>query len=135
MKTHVSKFRKTIPALALICHLADSDHGGPISSSAMLRAIAWSDFLMSHARRVYGSGSTMERDAAERIAGKIREGKLSGAFTARQVKRPAWSGLTDKKIIDAAIEILVECGWLIPAKVETRGRWTEEYRPNPKAFK
>ena len=54
--SHLAKYRKLIPALALINHLAD-DGVGPISEGAMLRAAKLAKYLESHARRVYGAGT------------------------------------------------------------------------------
>lgn len=66
VESHFAKYRKTIPALALISHLADGGIG-PVSLSATVRARAWADYLTSHALRCYGASIASEISAARRI--------------------------------------------------------------------
>ena len=54
LEGHVAKYRKLVPALALINHLADSGDG-LVGIEALLKALAFSRYLESHARRVYGA--------------------------------------------------------------------------------
>ena len=51
LETHFAKYRKLIPSLALINHLADGG-SGPVTEEAILRALALAEYLESHARRV-----------------------------------------------------------------------------------
>src|SRR5262249_37082710 len=51
---HIAKYRKLVPALALINHIADNGDG-PVAQKSLLRALAFVTYLESHARRVYGS--------------------------------------------------------------------------------
>src|SRR5262249_9413660 len=53
---HIAKYRKLVPALALINHIADNGDG-PVAQKSLLRALAFVTYLESHARRVYGSTS------------------------------------------------------------------------------
>src|SRR5262245_41579940 len=57
LEGHIAKFRKLVPTLALINHLADNDlskgHIGPVSQTALLKALSFAVYLESHARRVY----------------------------------------------------------------------------------
>ncbi|MBK7644376.1 MAG: DUF3987 domain-containing protein [Planctomycetes bacterium] len=48
----LAKYRKLVPALALIFHLADGNTG-PVGLESLDRAIKASEYLKSHARRVY----------------------------------------------------------------------------------
>ena len=54
-RRHQAKYRKLVSALALVFHLADG-HRGPVGFAATLRALPWSVYLESHARRGYGQG-------------------------------------------------------------------------------
>jgi len=45
-----------------------------------------------------------------------------------------WSGLTDAKTVDCALEMLVDVGWLITCERETQGRWTKDYTAHPAIF-
>ena len=51
LEGHVAKYRKLVPALALINHLADSGDG-LVGIEALLKALAFSRYLENHARRV-----------------------------------------------------------------------------------
>jgi putative DNA primase/helicase len=54
--SHLSKYRKLIPALALIFALVDApENGKVIHEHALLRALAWCDYLRSHAERIYAN--------------------------------------------------------------------------------
>ncbi len=81
LESHFSKYRKTIPALALIFHLAEGGIG-PISEVSTLRALAWFDYLVSHAKRCYGASRTTDSTAATRILERSPcVGRLSFAAT------------------------------------------------------
>jgi putative DNA primase/helicase len=66
LESHVAKYRKLIPGLALVCHLADGG-SGPIADSAVRRAITWGRYLETHARRIYGSATAVAGDTARAI--------------------------------------------------------------------
>src|SRR5262249_17962992 len=74
LEGHLAKYRKLVPTLALINHLADGS--GRISKTAVFRACAFATFPESHARRIYGASSLTERSAAKAILGRIRKGDL-----------------------------------------------------------
>ena len=65
LEGHLAKYRKLVPALALINHLAEEQQG-PISQVSMLRALAFAKYLEIHAQRVYGASFEGERGAARR---------------------------------------------------------------------
>ena len=71
---HLAKYRKLVPALALINHLADEQQGA-ISQESMLRALAFAKYLETHARRVYGASFEGERGTARArsIATHVRD--------------------------------------------------------------
>jgi len=56
-------YRKLVPTLALINHLADAGHG-PIDKDAMMRALGLATYLETHAKRTYGAGPEAETAAA-----------------------------------------------------------------------
>jgi hypothetical protein len=132
MESHLSKYRKLIPGLALINHLADSGVG-PISDVATLRAVSLAEYLETHARRAYAAGSEAEASAAKAILGHIRKGDLVDGFTARDIHQRDWSNLTDRGQVQAGLSLLVECDWIAPESVRTTGRAKTVYRINPEA--
>jgi hypothetical protein len=52
LESHLTQCRSLVPSLALLCHLADSPDGGPVGRASVLRALAWSAYLESHAQRI-----------------------------------------------------------------------------------
>ncbi len=90
--SHLSKYRKLIPSLALINHLCDVGHGA-VSSDALLRAVAFSDYLESHAHRIYSYATRPDIDSAKTLLKRLSSGKLSNPFKARDVYRAGWAGL------------------------------------------
>ena len=84
LEGHLAKYRKLVPALALINHIADAGQGD-VGEFSLLRALAFSKYLESHARRVYGASNTVELNAAKAIlAHRKRQFK-------RRVHRPRGS--------------------------------------------
>src|SRR5262249_58728115 len=120
LESHLSKYRKLVPGLALICHLVDNG-SGPVGTAAIKRAIAWATYLETHAQRAYGSVTAPAGDTARAILARIRAGHLQGEFTARDVWRPGWSRLTDRVAVQAGLDHLVDYDWLATRRVETGG--------------
>ena len=133
MESHLSKYRKLVPALALICHLAD-DGQGPVSDAAMLRALGWASYLESHAKRIYGGAVSPEVEAARAILKRIKRGDLPrDGFKSWDVWRPNWSGLSDRDLVMAALGYLVDMGWLHERREPTAGRPSTTYTLNGRA--
>jgi len=130
---HFSKYRGLIPRLALICHLANGDTG-PVSLRALEQALLWKDYLESHARRLYGSLSVDSAQGAREVLRKLRAGDLPDRFTARDLERKGWGGLTDKSRVKAALDMLIERGWLRSGGMETGGRPSVVYTAHPAAL-
>ncbi len=122
----LSKFRHHVPALALAMHVIDGGTG-PVSLRATLRALALAEYFESHARRLHSSGQRTTVRAARTIIDKAKAGSLPGQFTARDVYRNQWSGLSDRIAVVDALDLLVAHGWLTEDAVETGGRPTATY--------
>jgi putative DNA primase/helicase len=132
LESHLAKYRKLVPGLALIFHLVD--HGvGPVGMPAIERAIAWARYLEKHAHRAYGSITFAAAATAQAILAKLRSGALKPEFSSRDVWRPGWSRLTDPDVVHAGLRMLVDYDHLAEAKVEkTGGRPAVVYTANPK---
>jgi putative DNA primase/helicase len=134
LEGHLAKYRKLVPALALMNHLADEGQG-PVSSTAMLKALALAKYLESHARRVYGAASEVEGKTAKAILAKIRAGDLTDGFTARDIQRHEWANLSDREHVQAGLNLLVDLDHLAasnPTTGERGGRPKVRYSINPK---
>lgn len=137
---HLAKFDKLFPALALILHLVEcaaTGQRGPVKVDSALRAAAWCDYLEAHARRCYGLLTDDGLRAAQALADKVRQGKLTDGFTARDVRRNQWRSLTTDEAVQAALDWLEDEGWLRADEVggagPGTGRRTWRYFINPKA--
>jgi putative DNA primase/helicase len=129
---HIAKYRKLVPALALINHLADQGEG-PVSQKALLRALAFASYLESHAKRVYGSAFESELAAAKAIQ-HIRNGDIADGFTARDVHQRGWAHLTEREHVEAGLDLLVELDHLVgveSARGPKGGRPKVTYAINP----
>ena len=127
LESHLAKYRKLIPALALICHLGDRGTG-PVSEEATLRALAWSEYLESHARRAYASAAQPEIAVAKAILRRLQKGDLKSPFSSRDVWRPGWSMLTDRDQVVEALQLLEDYGWITSEqKKDTGGRPSTTY--------
>jgi putative DNA primase/helicase len=136
LEGHLAKYRKLVPALALINHLADSS--GPLGETAILRACAFAEFLESHARRIYGASSVTERSAAKALLARIRRGDVTEPFTARSIHRHDWSGLTVHHHLQAGIDLLVDLGHVVIQPTQSKpkgGRPTVVYIVNPRTLR
>jgi hypothetical protein len=147
MVSHLSKYRSLVPSLALILHLVDGERKvtedgsftdiviGPVEATSLARAIQWSEYLETHAARVYACGSIAVAVAAKAIMAKVESGHLlKTGFSSRDVWRPKWSKLGDKDVVMTALKLLEDYDWLRTSKKETGGRTATIYVVNPKAI-
>lgn len=111
LESHYSKYRKLIPALALIDHLMH-DRVGAIQRDSLIRAIGWHKYLWAHAKRVYASINLTSVDSAIALYKKISSGSIKDGFTLRDVYRNGWSLLSSPKDVAEAVEVLLDHGWL-----------------------
>lgn len=130
--SHLAKYRKLVPALALINHLADGGTG-PVTEAAVRRALRFAAYLESHARRAYGSGRQVEVAGAKALLVKMRGGQLAGDFTLRDVLRHEWSNLSDRDQVKASLDLLDDLGWVRSRRVDTGGAPKVLFTPHPKA--
>lgn len=134
---HLGKYRKLMPALALIFHLieiADGTASGHVTLASAERAAKWCDYLESHARRIYSMVDGLPMKAAQALLAKIKAGELGERFTLRDIYRRQWSMLTEREIVQAACDTLIAYHWLreesvtMPVNLRTR----TEYVITPK---
>ena len=136
LEGHLAKYRKLVPTLALMNHLADRGEG-LVSQRALLRALATAHYLESHARRVYGSASEGELAAAKAILKHIRNGDLTDGFTARDVHQKGWAHLTEREDVGAGLSLLVDLDYLAlsaPSAGVEGGRPKFTYLVNPRSL-
>lgn len=136
-EAHLAKYRKLVPALAVLIHVADWQTA-PVSMSALDRALSWADYLETHAARLFGAGTEADCLGAMALLKKLvcDQTVLPESFTARDVYRKGWSGLATAHAAEAACELLTGHNYLIATShqpTEKGGRPTFFYRLNPRA--
>ncbi len=124
--SHLSKYRKLIPSLALINHLCDTQEGA-VSHKSLMRAIAFGEYLESHARRIYSYATRPDIDAAKTLLKRLASGKLSSPFTGRDIYRAGWAGLENPSKAQSAINLLMDYHHLKEEEITTGGRPTSHY--------
>ena len=130
-EAHLAKYRSLVPSIALLCHLIEEDVSGAVRQESLLRALAWSEYLESHARRIYAFVAKSDLATARELHRHIVNGDLGYVFTARDVYRRHWT-LLDKTRAEAAIEYLTDLGHIREQKSEqATGRPRVEYEVNP----
>jgi putative DNA primase/helicase len=130
---HLAKYRTLVPALALINHIADGGKG-EVPRKSLLRALAFSTYLESHAKRIYGSSLEGEVSAAKGILKHISAGDLKDGFTAREIHQHGWAHLSQSEDIVAGLSLLVDLDYLAeshPHPGPQGGRPKVTYLTNP----
>lgn len=134
MQQHFGKFEKLFCAVALILHLAEGNIG-PVKVDSAIRAAAWCEYLAGHARRVYGLVEVGKVNAAKMVSRRIADGKLHDRFSARELYKKNWSGVTTHADAESALRVLEDAGWVSSYEAISEGRTTIRYQINPLARK
>ena len=136
MVSHLAKYRKLIPALALVFALVDTpDSGGVIHETELMRALAWGDYLRTHAERLYCAAVMPETTAAAALLVKIKAGKLQDGFKLKDVQQKGWASLSTTEDVKKAASMLAVYDWL---RIETGqvgvagGRPSETFKIHPR---
>jgi putative DNA primase/helicase len=133
LEGHLAKYRKLVPTLALINHIADGDEGA-VSQRSLVRALSFTVYLESHAKRIYCSSSEGEVLAATAIRKHIRNGDLADGFSARDIHQRGWAQLTERDQVGLGLNLLVELDHLMAvdsARGPQGGRPRVTYAINP----
>jgi len=142
IEAHLTKYRKLVPALALLTHLADNG-GAVVGEPALFKALAWAEYLEAHARRAYASVTNAQAEGARALLRRIRKGDIADdagkpldAFAARDVYRRGWSHLGTPDAFYEAAKMLCDFDYLreeVTASGPKGGAPKQAYRVNPKA--
>jgi hypothetical protein len=140
---HFHKYDGLFARLAIVHHLIRYVLGEPVEPARVdhVSAVAVRDFivdyLQGHALKIYrhlGKGTSFH--GARRIAEWIVGDRSMTGFTAREVRRKQWSGLTEGDQVDAALDHLENVGNWIRAEEPSPsgpkgGRPSRRYQVNP----
>ena len=130
LSSHITKYRSMVPSIALLIELANNQNATVITESSIVKAVQWANYLVTHAKRIYGI-----QDPASIIADKLldKKSKLTKDFSPAEVKQKGWSGLATIDEVKQGIELLVDHHYLIPKLGQAGsngGRPSERYRWN-----
>lgn len=130
LANHISKYRKMVPALALLIELAEDPSAYIVSEESIVKAIRWANYLITHAKRIYNI-----QDKASLLAQAIlnKKDRLEGDFSPSEVAQYCWSKLSTTADVKEGIDLLVEHHYLIKVVKPTGakgGRPSERYRWN-----
>lgn len=136
---HQMKYRKLVPALALMFHLIDvvenpkRRRSAGVSKEALQMAIGLSEFLFAHAKRIYGLVLNGQHPAVPALAGKLKAGELADGFSERDIYKAGWGQLTDPEAVSHACRELELDQWIrrIPAEGGVGRPASPRYEINP----
>lgn len=141
--SHLSKYRKLIPALSLVFAMIDTPGSDQLVDEPELdRAIQWGEYLRTHAERMYSVQTGPDNKKADDLRNKLRtnwfdsSSPATASFTPREIALKGWAGLGTSADVRKAAAVLVDHGWLRRAVVSSadaqgRGRPSEQYQIHP----
>lgn len=136
MASHLSKYPKLLPSIALILELVQGAihqiHPQSVSVNSFLMAKRWCEYLEPHAWKVYHCDQVSLVENAKKLISKVQSGKLPNGFTVREVHHGRhWSGLADSVQVQKACDYAEARKWLIKQQqASTVGRHTDRYYLN-----
>jgi hypothetical protein len=91
-------------------------------------------FFAHDLRRLYATVTDRVRVAASLLTIRIAQGRLASPFTAREIYRNDWTGLTEPRVVGEALACQGELGWIRPEAAIARdgGRPTVRFHINPR---
>lgn len=109
-----------MPGLALLFHLIDADPADPVRPGCIgfvgetptLQAIAWCEYLETHARRVYASAISPSMERASALLKRIKRGGVSGGCSVRDIYVHGWERLQTLEETEDALRTLETYGWV-----------------------
>ncbi|MFT5544026.1 MAG: hypothetical protein ACI96N_003245, partial [Arenicella sp.] len=115
---------------ALLIELAEDPDAKEVIEESIVTAIRWANYLITHAKRIYGI-----QDEDTLIAQSIIEkrDKLVKPFSPSEIVQKNWSGLNDTENVKRGISVLVKNNYLIKLISSTSnsgGRPSDRYRWN-----
>lgn len=130
LESHILKMPQTIAGLALLFEIIDGGRDA-VGVTATIRALSWSDYLLSHAKRLYSIATNFSLDSAKLIL--ERKNKLPNPFSVRDIQRKGWSGLDSVEMVSESLAWLLDYGYLSRETIssaDTNGRPKVAYRWN-----
>ena len=109
LESHLAKYVSLFPSLALIIHAVDSGPEGEVGIASAHKALAWCEYLESHARRVY---ALVDSPIDSPTALQKRLHDMTNPFRISAINNRDWQGLTTTEQIHEALDSLCKHGHL-----------------------
>ena len=110
----LGKSERLVAGLALSFHCIECAlrrrPPGPVALPELSRAVDCWDVLRHHAFRVFDMGRTSPVEAAHLLCKKLK--RLVPEFSLRELKRKGWSGLRGEGVLEDALDLLTDFGYL-----------------------
>jgi hypothetical protein len=138
IEAHLDKYKKLVPAVALVLELCDGCEKRSVGVASLDRAIRWAQYLESHAMRLYAFAASPERVLASPLLERLLQWKSGIPIRVRSIRQKGWTGLAEPKVIESTLETLEDGHWVQSVEnVKTRsgGRPTTSYVLHPEAEK
>lgn len=134
LESHLSKYRKLIPSLAVIFELTNSHSATNVTEENLSLSIKWGSYLEHHARKIYHSSESQEQKSASLLAEKIKAHKIVNGEKLRDIHRRGWSGLKTSEQLNGAIGILTNHHWVKNYSKKIGNSESQHLAINPKLF-
>jgi hypothetical protein len=146
IRSHLSKYKGTLPKLAALFQLVDiiaaagqttgadvsfeSEVAPGVDRRALVanhhlidvahleQSMRFLAYLESHMYKVYNTVRSPLAKAETMLAARIKDGSLKPGFTFRDITRKRWRDLANPEIVREALESLEQAHWIRPAKPE-----------------
>ncbi len=136
IESHLDKYKKLVPAVALVLELCDGCEKRSVGVESLQRAIRWAQYLESHAMRLYAFASSPERVLASPLLERLLHWKPDLPIRIRSIRQKGWTGLSESKVIESTLETLEDGRWLLSVedgKSKSGGRPTISWLVHPEA--
>ena len=120
IESHLTKYKSLLPSLALIFHIIEVAAGnaepGPVPESAVDMAWIWCDYLETHARRTYDTGTVKKNNSAIALLTALEQGRINidenGIISKRNLARQTINNIKTTPEIMSALYPLRDTGHL-----------------------
>ncbi len=106
------------------------DSGNLVGERELAKALAWGQYLQTHAIIIYQSIIQLETTGAKTILKKIKAKVLIDGFKAREVAQRQWAGLSEVEAVKKSLVLLTNYEYINPQISPTSpkgGRPSEKY--------
>lgn len=136
-ESHLGKQAKAVAVLVIILHRLEEVISGTQNDKIYLRtlqsALHAQGYYLAHARRCYDSIIGGAVSDAEVILSLVKQKRLPPRFKAQDIYHQGLGGLSDSTRVRAALDLLLDYGWVVSEKVSGRtGRHSEFWVVHPK---